>query len=67
MRGKSIVTSFPINLSLLSYYIYVILGRQLNHAFTHSSLLRPCSAGVPWVRPRPMCCGLIDTVQYLEP
>ena len=38
-RGKSIVTSFPISLSLLSYYIYVIPGRQLDHGFAHSSPL----------------------------
>ena len=39
-RGKSIVTSFhPMSLSLLSYYIYVIPGRQLDHAFAHSSPL----------------------------
>ena len=55
-RGKSIVTSFPISLSLLSYYIYVILGRQLDHAFTHSYLL-VCVLGTLALLER-LGCGL---------
>ena len=54
-RGKSIVTSFPISLSLLSYYIYVIPGRQLDHAFAHSSPL-VCMLGA-LALPERLGCG----------
>ena len=56
-RGKSIVTSFPpMSLSLLSYYIYVIPGRQLDHAFAHSSPL-VCVLGALALLER-LGCGL---------
>jgi len=55
-RGKSIVTSFhPMSLSLLSYYIYVIPGRQLDHAFAHSSPL-VCMLGA-LALPERLGCG----------